>query len=527
MTLAPAQIAHTLLQRTNIRRCATAIALALGLTACSADDLPPDAPDPNRAPAISSATTASVPERSTEPFYTVTATDSDNDPITFGLAGGADVAQFALDTATGELSFAQAPDFENPTDGDRDNVYVVVVSASDGTASVTRTVSVTVTDVDNVGVQVRRVVSGLDRPVFATHAGDGTDRLFVVEQRGLIRILDLENETLPQDPFLDLAAEVSTGNEQGLLGLAFAPDFTSSGLFYVYLTNSAGDTEVREYAVSGTDVNRADLASERLILTFDQPFGNHNGGWMGFGRDELLYIASGDGGSGGDPQNNAQNTENLLGAILRIDPTQDEFPNDDQRNYAIPATNVFARTDGAEEIYAWGLRNPFRASFDRATGDLYIGDVGQDAFEEINLIPNAMGGQNFGWSILEGTSQFRVGDTTGLTPPVAQYPHDSASGFSVTGGVVHRGSTEALQGRYVFADFVLSEIYSIAVSDITLGQTIERADFRLENDLFGMPDMGIINNVSSFAEDEAGELYILDLFRGELFRVENDEPTDG
>ena len=504
----------------------SALTFSISLNGCSSEESPPapvQTPQTNAAPQFSSPSSATAPERSTQSFYTATATDSNGDTVTFSIIGGNDAALFQINADTGAVSFIDAPDFENPTDSDTDNIYTLTLSASDGNASTTLSLSVTVEDVTNVDIEVERVALGLTQPVFATHAGDSTNRMFIVQQTGQIRILNLTDGSLLADPFLDVSGAVAGGNEQGLLGLAFAPDFITSGLFYVYLINLSGDTEVREYSVDPNNANQALSGSARLILTFPQPFSNHNAGWIGFDQQGRLLIASGDGGSAGDPQNNAQNINNLLGAILRIDPTSDDFPADPNANYAIPPENPFVNIAGRDEILAYGLRNPFRASIDRATGDLYIGDVGQSEIEEIDLIPAGTMGQNFGWNLLEGTRDFNGTNAPSLTPPIAEYPHNTSptGGFSVTGGYVHRGSVEALIGRYVFADFVTGNIWSVAVAGVQQGQTIPAAEFRIETENLNRPDFGMIANISSFAEDEEGELYIIEFTRGEMFRVEN------
>ncbi|MEL7200623.1 MAG: PQQ-dependent sugar dehydrogenase [Pseudomonadota bacterium] len=503
--------------------------IALFVAACGSDSPAPPPPPPpvtNAAPQVTSAAAVDVPELVDAAFYTASATDADGDPISFSLTGGADAAAFTLD-GSGALSFISLPDFEVPGDANGDNVYEVVLTASDGQATGSQTVEITVTDRTDVPMRTVRVGLGFTRPIFATGSGDGSNRLFVVEQDGLIRIIDVNNnDALPADPFLDISALVGrAGAEQGLLGLAFAPDYATSGLFYVHITNLNGDTEILEFSVDPANPNLADPNSRRLILTFPQPFANHNAGWLGFGADGFLYIASGDGGGAGDPQGNAQNTNNLLGAILRIDPTGDDFPTDDQANYAIPLGNPFINSAGRDEIFAYGLRNPYRASVDRETGDIYIGDVGQGLIEEIDRIEVGSSGQNFGWNILEGTRPFSMGATTGLRAPIAEYPHENSpnGGFSVTGGYVHRGGVDALIGRYVFADFVTSNIWSLPVADVIDGVTIASSAFTNITDDLNPPNSGMIVNISSFGEDDTGALYIVDLFRGEVFRVENDD----
>ncbi|MEO0612535.1 MAG: PQQ-dependent sugar dehydrogenase [Pseudomonadota bacterium] len=525
------QVKRDLFARSIARRAALGAGaglLAFSLVGCGSDSPAPPPPPPpvtNVAPQVTSATAVDVPELVDASFYTATASDADGDAVTLSLSGGPDAGVFALDGA-GALSFTAPPDFEIPGDADGNNIYEITLAASDGTATSSQTVRITVTDRTDVPMRTVRVGLGFTRPIFATGSGDGTNRLFVAEQGGIIRIIDVDNnDALPADPFLDITSLVTqTGNERGLLGLAFAPDYATSGLFYVHTTNNNGDTEILEFSVDPANPNRADPNSRRLILTFPQPFSNHNAGWLGFGTDGFLYIASGDGGGAGDPQGNAQNTNNLLGAILRIDPTADDFPGDDQANYAIPLTNPFINSAERDEIFAYGLRNPFRASVDFETGDLYIGDVGQGLIEEIDRIEAGSSGQNFGWNILEGTRAFSGGSTNGLRAPIAEYPHvDSPiGGFSVTGGYVHRGGVDALIGRYVFADFVSSNIWSLPVADIVDGITIPATDFTNITEDLNPPNNGMIVNISSFAEDDRRALYILDLFRGEVFRIEND-----
>ncbi|QEG20984.1 PQQ-dependent sugar dehydrogenase [Mariniblastus fucicola] len=375
-------------------------------------------------------------------------------------------------------------------------------------------------------INFERVADGLSRPIFATSAPGDPDRLFVVEQHSAdIKILDLATNTVT-GTFLDLPNGVTTGNEQGLLGLAFHPDYASNGLFYVNYTNSNGDTQVQEY--SRLNANQADTSSARNILSIDQPFSNHNGGWMGFGQDNLLYVGTGDGGSANDPLGNSQDiTNNLLGKMLRIDVNGDDFAADANRNYAIPNSNPFVGQTGDDEIFAYGLRNPWRSSFDRQTGDLWIGDVGQNAREEINVLLNGTSGQNYGWRDREGT----VGSAlAGAIDPIYDYSHGSGDlqGFSVTGGYVYRGPIEALDGHYFFADFVTDNLWSMKLdgTDETLFDGTNFSDFVNWTDLIST-DFGTVNNISSFAEDGNGNLYIVGL-DGEIFRlVSVPEPASG
>ena len=332
------------------------------------------------------------------------------------------------------------------------------------------------------------VADGLDFPVHLT-SPPGDPRLLVVEKSGTIRVIQ-DGEVLPE-PFLDLRAEVSRGSEQGLLSLAFHPDYASNGRFFVDYTNRAGDTRVVEYRVSA-DPDRADPAPVQTILSVDQPFANHNGGLVVFGPDGMLYVGLGDGGSGGDPQGNGQNLETLLGKILRLDV-------DAGSPYAVPTDNPFTGQAGARgEIWAFGLRNPWRFSFDRETGALFIADVGQNSLEEVNARPGDEGGVNYGWNVMEGTECFGddACDRTGLVLPVVEYDH--GEGCSVTGGFVYRGDAlPELQGHYFFSDFCSGFVRSFRLAG---GAAVEERRW---------PELEPGGSVPSFGEDANGELYIL------------------
>lgn len=362
-------------------------------------------------------------------------------------------------------------------------------------------------------IAATRVAAGLANPLFAASPPGDPDRLFIVEQNtGQIRILDLTTNTLLPTPFLDIPQEqLSTGGERGLLGLAFHPNFAVNGQFFVNLTNAAGDTEIWRYTrTTGSDV--VNPASRTLVMTFDQPFANHNGGWTGFGPDGLLYIASGDGGSGGDPNNNAQNIDSLLGKVLRIDVNRDDFPADPARNYGIPGDNPFVGVAGADEVFMLGLRNPWRMSFD-ANGDLYVADVGQGLREEVNFVPAGTGaGLNFGWRIREGDLPFNGTDLGGLTEPVLVYPHGSGpmQGNSITGGYVYRGPGGAV-GSYFFGDFVSGNLWTARIVD---GAAV---DFIRRNGQLAV-DAGTVNQIASFAQDGRGRLYVVGL-DGEVHRL--------
>ena len=353
---------------------------------------------------------------------------------------------------------------------------------------------------DPAQVRLVEAASGFERPLYVTHAGDGSDRLFVVEQAGRIWILQ-DGERL-QTPFLDLS-NVVTGvgqgySEQGLLGLAFHPDYADNGRFFVNYTDRSGNTAIAEYRVSADNPDRADPGSGQILLTAEQPYPNHNGGQLAFGPDGYLYIGLGDGGSGGDPQGNAQNTWTLLGKILRLDVSGGEAP------YLTPPDNPFTSGLGAGEIWAYGLRNPWRFSFDRHTGDLWIADVGQNAREEVNFQP--AGGQNYGWSIMEGTNCYRPAsgcDRTGLVLPVFEYTH--SDGCSITGGYVYRGAAfPALRGAYLAADYCTGAAWAIRR---------QGDEFRADR----LPDFP--TGISSFGEDDADELYIVRDQPGTLERL--------
>jgi glucose/arabinose dehydrogenase len=339
---------------------------------------------------------------------------------------------------------------------------------------------------DSSAYQWLPVVSGLDSPVDIQFPGDGTGRMFVLEQAGRIRLVD--NGQLAATPFLDLTDRVhSTGNEQGLLGLAFDPHYTDNGFFYVNYTGELGATFISRFRVT-SDPNRADPGSEKNLLHISQPFANHNGGVLAFGPDGYLYAGLGDGGSADDPFGNGQNTDTLLGKILRIDVAGGD-------PYAIPADNPFVNGGGKPEIWAYGLRNPWRLSFDRATGDLYIADVGQDAWEEVDYVPAGQGGGlDFGWNYREGMHPFRGSPpaTLQLTYPVAEYSH-AEGGCSVTGGYVYRGAMPEWLGIYLYGDFCSGIIWGLMKSD---GGWQHRVLF----------DSGA--NITTFGQDGSGEIYL-------------------
>ncbi len=339
--------------------------------------------------------------------------------------------------------------------------------------------------------------SGFDSPVDLKNAGD--DRLFVVEQGGDIEIIQADG-SVNATSFLDISGNISSGGERGLLSVAFHPDYSNNGFFFVNYTRQDGGTRISRFSVDPSNPDLALPASELIILEYSQPFSNHNGGCLQFGPDGFLYIASGDGGSGGDPGNRAQNTEVLLGKLLRIDI---DNPIPGGTNYSIPADNPFAgNPSSAQEIWAYGLRNPWKFSFDSATDDLWIADVGQNAFEEINKVGATEAGLNYGWRCYEASTIFNnagcppAGD---LTFPIAEYPH--SEGQSITGGYVYRGTDfPAMEGLYFFADFISGLVGSINPSGV-------------------YEDYGSLGgNWATFGVDNSNELYIAG-FNGVISRV--------
>jgi glucose/arabinose dehydrogenase len=336
------------------------------------------------------------------------------------------------------------------------------------------------------------------RPVALLQAPTDVDRWFVVEQGGRVLVFDNDPQVSQTSVFIDIRDRVDDGpTEAGLLGMAFHPDFANNRQVFLSYTRT-GDPLVSSVSrfTSSDGGKTLDAASETVILTLEQPFGNHNGGGIGFGPDGLLYLGFGDGGSGGDPQGNGQNTDTLLGAILRID--VDQAP-----PYTIPSDNPFAQGGGRGEIYAWGLRNPWRWSFDRVTGELWVGDVGQNQWEEIDRVER---GGNYGWNVREGAHCFNAEtcDTTGLIDPVAEYAH--SQGCSVTGGYVYRGlAVPDLQGVYLYGDFCSGRIWGLPSGKA--GASASRV--LLDSDIA----------ISSFGEGLDGEVYALDHRGGALFRL--------
>lgn len=373
-----------------------------------------------------------------------------------------------------------------------------------------------------------RVATGLTRPVFVTAPPGDNKRLFIVEQRsgsvGTIRILDLTTGTLLPSAFFTISP-VTTGSEQGLLGLAFHPDYASNRQFYVNFTESgggsAGRTVVARYLADPVNPNTFVPGSRQDVIRIDQPFSNHNGGWIGFGPDGYLYVSMGDGGSGGDPQANAQNLNVLLGKLLRLDVDGDDFPSDVNANYRIPSDNPFVGI-GRGEIWAYGMRNAWRCSFDRETHDLWIADVGQGTWEEIDFQPaGSPGGENYGWRCYEGNASYNSTNCAApntMVFPIYAYSH--SSGCSISGGYVYRGGICDLRGTYFFSDYCSNQIWTFRYDGANV------LDFRNRTTEL-QPNVGSFSSIVSFGEDNRGELYICSLSNGSIFKIVVDGPGKG
>jgi glucose/arabinose dehydrogenase len=363
-------------------------------------------------------------------------------------------------------------------------------------------------------IKLSLLVDGLQQPVAIAHANDGSQRLFILEQEGRIRII--HKGKLQDRPFMDIRNRVSSGGERGLLGIAFHPQFRTNGRFFINYTGNKDGLRIFVSEFQANPSGAVNINSERQLLSIAQPYSNHNGGQLAFGPDGYLYIGMGDGGSGDDPHNHGQNLSTLLGSILRIDVNKTAG----KLNYAIPADNPYVNNNKARpEIWAWGLRNPWRFSFDRNTGELYAADVGQDETEEIDIIKR---GHNYGWRIMEGP-HCTPGvnpkcNNKGLTLPLYSYNHDI--GRSITGGYVYRGNAvKGLCGTYIYGDFVSQAIWGLRQNKgkVVAHKTLfdPRSLLRLAIDYF--KDDGLL--ISTFGEDEAGEIYVAAYQSGRIYKI--------
>ncbi len=368
--------------------------------------------------------------------------------------------------------------------------------------------------VSRAEIGVELIAKGFERPVWAGVPQGITGKLWIMEQAGQVWIVDEKTGAREKEPFLDIRRDVTRGgNEEGLLGLAFAPDFAKSGRFYVNYTDKEKQTRIVRFTSQDRKTTRA--SGGEILLKYPSEFENHNGGWLDFGPDGMLYIGNGDGGAGNDPNSRGQALGSLLGKILRIDVSP-------ATGYKIPADNPFVnQKDAKPEIWAYGLRNPWRCSFDRKTGDFWIGDVGQNHREEINFMPKGRGaGANYGWRLREGDIETPAKNVGGPPPggaiePVYVYKHGSGDneGLSVTGGYVYRGPVKELRGRYIFADYANPRIWSFVMKN---GRAADFKDHTREL----QPAGGRINLIASFAEDTRGNLFIVD-HSGPIYRIVN------
>ena len=461
----------------------------------------------NSAPSFTSAATASVVENSTT-AYQAAATDPDGNPITFSIAGGADSALFTI-TAAGALRFAAAPNFEAPRDNGANNVYDVQLSASDGSLSATLNLAVTVTN-SREGIAVKRVGTGFNQPVYVAPVRGHGD-LYVVEKTGgIYRFVPSTGERF----LLFTVPDLSTDGERGVLGMSLLPGNTA---FMLFCTAANGNIEIRRYGFAAPGF--PPVLSAKLTIPHSGA-NNHNGGWLDFGPDGYLYAAIGDGGGAGDPENDAQDPNSRLGKILRIEVVADPYAGASPVFFRPAAGNPCLGGGGDPYVFALGLRNPFRNSFG-PDGRLYIGDVGQGAIEEIDVVRPDQPGLNFGWHYFEGTSPYTGTPPAGVTftAPVSQYLHGSGEkqGNTIIGGYVYRGPVTSLVGSYVFADYVNGHIWTLPADQLVQGSLFPAGSYERRN-LDFTPDAGTIDQIVSFGEDSAGNLYIVDI-TGEIFEV--------
>lgn len=472
-------------------------------------------PPVNNPPSFTSAANVSVIENAISALYVATANDPEGATLTYALAGGADSARFAFDTTSRRLRFIAQPDFEARSDANADNVYEVTLSASDGANTAQLALRVTVVN-DDGDYRVRRVATGLTSPVVAAGLPDVSGRVIVGEESGRLRVLDPATGAVATTDFLNLPGHT-------LLGLAFSPNFANDRAVYILTQSNANpsaiglETQVRRYLTLAANSAQVDSASGAVILEINHSLGETEnfGGMLAFDRDGYLLIGAGYAHSSPLAGSVAQNANSLEGKLLRIDVRTSP--------YTTPADNAFpGGVGGAREIWALGLRNPLRGSVDPATGDVFIGDRGESALEEIDRINFGTAGPiNFGWNLREGTQPFNGGaDSASFTPPVAEYPHGAGAdqGSAVVGGAVYRGPIDSLQGVYVFADQSTGHIWSAPSAALVVGSTMGAGSFT-DRDADFAPNAGTINAPAQIGADEVGNLYFVDS-DGEVFVLE-------
>lgn len=493
--------------------------MVLALAACGGEEssIPTPTPTPtppgNRAPAFTSPAAASVMENGTA-AYAARASDADNDPVTISIAGGADSALFSLEV-TGDLAFRTPPNFDAPGDADVDNVYEVALSASDGRATVRQDVRITVTN-DREGIAVRRIAQGFNQPIALYRSPISSSLVYIAERGG--RVYRLDTASGERTLVLTLA-NLSTDGERGLIGMTVGrsggANASAPHALFLLWTDAAGTINLTQHAVQpdGTFWNGDSfLTIVPIFSAAHAEFSNHNGGWIDFapGGDSptgIIYIGLGDGGGAGDPNNNAQNGASRLGKILRLARNPDPYAGASIQSWLPPT------------VFASGLRNPFRGGFEGST--IIIGDVGQNQREEINVLPLADGPFNLGWPYLEGTLPYKgtVPSNITLTAPKLQYGHGSGlfQGRSVIGGVVHRRAIPAIDGHYLFGDFVSGNIWSVPFDRLMSGPLLDGTGFENRNADF-TPDAGTIDQPVAFGKDSLGNVFIVD-FDGEIFQI--------
>jgi hypothetical protein len=495
-------------------------AAMLGLSGCGGgggSDTPPQ--QPNQAPTIAAQASASVPEDVTGTIYTATATDPDNDPLSYTISGGPDAALLQI-TTTGALSFRNPVDFEAPTDANFDNIYTVEIAVSDGKASAKQLVDITITDNGGGAYGVRKVAGGFGRLTNLVAIPGDTARVLVSEKTGRVHLLTTANGMTANTPFMDVSGEIAVDGDRGLIGLVPAPDFAESGRVYVAQTTPAGNLELRRYQTLPQNRDQVDPASADVILRVPSPNNQLVGGSIAFGPDGFLYIGTGAGTGKGE------DTGDLLGKILRLDVASDAFPGDDLRDYAIPAGNPFATSGGAPEIWVLGMMHPRRLAFDAYSGYLWVDDYGQSFNmgggqilyqSEVNLVrPAEDVGANYSpYRSTRITASPPIADPLrypvirgyhGLVPPE---PNDSAV---FVGGYVYRGPVEALQGRYIMGHPAWAAHYGVRVAIVLQNNYRSYEGARLRS-------LDAAGPAAGFGEDSARNLYILGA-NGDIFVIE-------